>query len=75
MKNLIYQLIGGSSAVCIGRYTFDPWLLKEAKDVATVLVRVDDCAFDAVAIGLSSARVGNATAALNLQDAGNSLVS
>ena len=75
VKNLRYQLIGGSSAASIGRYTFDPWLLKEEKDVPKALVRVDYYASDAVAIGLGSARAVNAIAALNSQDAGNSLVS
>ena len=75
VKNLRYQLIGGSSAASIGRYTFDPWLLKEATDVPKALVRVDDYASDAVAIGLGSARVVNSIAALNSEDAGNSLVS
>ena len=54
-KNMRYQLIGGSgiSSAVIGKYTFDPMLLKLA-GVPRELVRIDDYASDALVLKLAS---------------------
>ena len=39
IKNSIYQLLGGSSPASIGRYFFDPWMLKQA-GIAQLLWRI-----------------------------------
>ena len=53
VKNSRYQLIGGSSAAVMGRYVFDPWLLKVA-GVPSEHIRIDDFASDALPMRLAS---------------------
>lgn len=53
VKNARYQLIGGSSPACIGRYVFDPSLLKLA-EVNQKLWRIEDYASDALVLRLAS---------------------
>lgn len=55
VKNLRYQLIGGSSCAVIGSYVFDPWYLKLA-GIHQKLWRIDDFASDAVVLSLASAK-------------------
>ena len=41
IKNSRYQLIGGSSPAVLGRYCFDPWLIK-VDGVCKELYRIDN---------------------------------
>ena len=47
MKNLRYQIVGGSSVAVLGKEVVDPFLFKIA-GVATELWRIDDYASDLI---------------------------
>ena len=70
VKNLRYQLAGGSSSSSIGKYVFDPQMLKVA-EIATELWRIDDYASDALPLRLASAASVEKTIKSDFDDIGN----
>jgi hypothetical protein len=66
-------VIGGSSPAILGRYCFNPWLLKVA-GVAKELYRIDDFASDALPMRLASERTIGKIIEYGSEDVGNSAV-
>lgn len=56
MKNLRYQLVGGSSITVLGKEVVDPFLLKIA-GITTELWKIDDYASDLIVLRLASTRI------------------
>ena len=65
IKNLRYQIIGGSYTAPFGCYVFDPWILKITEDVHKEVIWVKDYAYDMGIIILESLKVVKTLIALN----------
>jgi len=70
VKNLRYQLGGGSSPASIGEHVFDPQMLK-ISGIATELWRIDDYASDALPLRLASASSVEKIVESDFDDIGN----
>jgi hypothetical protein len=73
VKNLRYQLIGGSSAATLGHYCFDPYMLLIA-GVTKEVIRVEDYASDALVLRLASVKTIEKLNRLEIEDVGNAAI-
>ena len=70
VKNLRYQLGGGSSPASFGGHVFDPEILKRVR-IVKELWRIDDYALDALPLKLASALSVQKVVDKNFEDVGN----
>jgi hypothetical protein len=76
-KNGRQQLLtgGGRPQAIIGRYCFDPYLLKACGGAGKELIRVNDFALDALVLKLASSKVARSLFLYDTADFGNKMVS